>query len=130
MHRHVSFLRYVRTAALIAAAPLACATPQATVTGSSASGQLLDDTTQLVMVVDAQRAPDCSEARQITAEPVEPDKEGITAERWKVERCGSVKFYRIRYRPDSASGTDFSVQEEAAPALEGRRKQRFTPPGP
>jgi len=115
---------------LIALAALACATPQAKVTGSTASGQLLTETTEMVMVVDAARAPNCGEERQITAEPVAPDKEGIQAERWKVERCGSVKFYRIRYLPSSTSVGTASVQEEAAPPVDNRRKRRFTPPGP
>jgi len=102
---------------------LACArTPQATVVGSSVSGQQLTDATQLVLVVDAARAPNCSEQREITVEPVEGERENIVAERWKVERCGSVKFYRVRLTPN------FSVQEEDTPAIKGRPPRRFTPP--
>jgi len=125
-------LLFARLAGLACLVCMACATsPEATVIGSSVSGKLLSDTKNLVMVVDAARAPDCGEAREITAELVEPDKEGLVAERWKVERCGSVKFYRIHYRPTSSTaGMDFSVQEEKGPRLDQRRKQRFDPPAP
>jgi len=91
------------------------------VTGSSVSGQPLSDATQMVLVVDAARAPDCGEQRQITVEPVEGERAGIVAERWTVERCGSVKLYRVRLTPS------LSVQEEAMPSIKGRPPRRFTP---
>jgi hypothetical protein len=90
-----------------------CATPTATVTGSFASGRLLSDTTRMVLMVDSARMPDCKERRQITVTPLVSDKPGTIVERWRVERCGETKFYRITYTPTPATGgTDFGVQEE------------------
>ncbi|MBU6410370.1 MAG: hypothetical protein KGR98_08275 [Verrucomicrobia bacterium] len=90
-----------------------CAMPSATVTGSAASGRLLRDTTHMVLMVDSARPPDCKERRIITVEPLVSDKPGVIMERWRVERCGQTKYYRITYTPTpSIGGTDFSVQEE------------------
>lgn len=88
-------------------------TVQPTITGSSASGVLLDNTTQMVLMIDSARLPSCKESRHITVEQASFDKPGSYAERWQVERCGTSKSYRITYTPTpSKGGTDFSVQEE------------------
>jgi hypothetical protein len=90
-----------------------CATPTATVTGSAVSGRLLRDTKKMVLMVDSARMPDCKERRLITVEPLVSTKPGVITERWRVERCGQTKFYRITYTPTPATGgTDFGVQEE------------------
>jgi hypothetical protein len=90
-----------------------CATPTATVTGSVASGRLLRDTMRMVLMVDSARMPDCKERRVITVQPLVSDKPGVIMERWRVERCGQTKFYRITYTPTPAiGGTDFGVREE------------------
>ena len=90
-----------------------CVAPGPVVTGSSASGRLLHDTTRTVLIVDSARRPDCKERRVISAEPLLADKPGAIAERWRVECAGANKFYRITFTPTpSIGGTDFSVQEE------------------
>jgi hypothetical protein len=102
-------------ASLLAAALLAsCAsTSGPTVIGSAASGVLLRDAASMVLLIDSAAAPECKEARRITAEPISSDKPGTTVEHWQVERCGTTKLYRVHFTPTpDIGGTDFAIEAE------------------
>jgi len=103
-------------ASLLAAALLAsCASTSTgpTVIGSAASGVLLRDAASMVLLIDSVAAPECKEARRITAEPISSDKPGTAVEHWQVERCGTTKLYRVHFTPTPAiGGTDFVVEAE------------------
>jgi hypothetical protein len=67
----------------------------------------------MVAYLDAKKASDCKGRRQITVEPMTSNKPGTTAERWRVERCDTVKFYDVTFTPTPAiGGYDYSVKEE------------------
>jgi len=104
------------TASLLAAALLAsCASISTgpTVIGSAASGVLLRDAISMVLLFDSAAAPECKDARRITAEPIVSDKPGTTVEHWRVERCGTTKLYRVHFTPTPAiGGTDIAVEAE------------------
>jgi hypothetical protein len=90
-----------------------CAHIQPSVTGSSAPFSVRWDIAHMVAYLDADKSPDCKERRQITVEPLPSDKLGTTVERWRVERCGTVKFYHITFTPTPAiGGYDYSVKAE------------------
>jgi hypothetical protein len=90
-----------------------CAHMQPSVTGSSAPMSVRWDIAHMVAYLDADKAPECKERRQITVESLPSDKPGTTVERWRVERCGTVKFYRITFTPTPAiGGYDYSVKAE------------------
>ncbi len=90
-----------------------CATMNPSITGSAAPFSVRRDIGHMIAYVDAGKSPDCKERRQITVESVPSDKPGTTVERWRVERCGTVKFYRVTFTPTPAQGGyDYSVKAE------------------
>ena len=97
----------------IALSVVGCAHMQPSVTSSSAPFGVRWDIAHMVAYLDAEKAPDCKERRSITVEPLPSDKSGTTVERWRVERCGTVMFYRITFTPTPAiGGYDYSVKAE------------------
>ena len=93
--------------------------PRAHIAGSSASGRLLHETGRAVLMIDSSRAGNCHEWPHIFAEPMVSDKPGVIVERWRLERCGEIRYYRISYTPTRAiRGEGVAVREEkpAVPA--------------
>ena len=90
-----------------------CATIYPTISGSAAPYSVRRDIGHYLVYVDAGKAPDCKEQRHIIAEYLPSDKPGTTVERWRVERCGTVKFYRITFTPTpSVGGYDYTFKAE------------------
>ena len=90
-----------------------CAHMQPSVTGSSAPWGVKWDIAHMVTYLDAEKAPDCKERRSITVESLPSDKPGTTVERWRVERCSTVKFYHVTFTPTpTVGGYDYSVKAE------------------
>jgi hypothetical protein len=75
----------------------ACATvPLAKVTGSSATGALLQDATFFVVKLDGvSPGGNCNDRRSITAQPW-PQRD---SEIWAVSRCGTVAHYSVTFIP-------------------------------
>ena len=85
-----------------------CAYVKPSVTDSSAPWKVRWDIAHMVGDLDAAHDPGCKERRKITVEPLPSDKPGTT-----VERCGTVRYYRITFTPTPAiGGYDYSVQAE------------------
>ena len=104
--------------------------PRAHIAGSSASGRLLHETARAVLLIDSTRAGNCHAWPHIFAEPMVSDKAGVIVERWRLERCGEIRYYRISYTPTRAiRGEGVAVREEkpAVPAKPNPKPQ--LPPG-
>ena len=90
-----------------------CAHIRPSVSGSSAPWSVKWDIASMVGGLDALHDPDCKERRHITVEPLPSDKPGTTVERWRVERCDTVRYYRITFTPTpEVGGYDYSVTGE------------------
>jgi hypothetical protein len=97
----------------LAAILTGCAHMQPSVTGSSAPWKVRWDIAHMVAYLDAAKDPECKERRSITVEPLPSDKPGTTVERWRVERCGTARYYRITFTPTPAiGGYDYSIRAE------------------
>ena len=97
----------------LALSVVGCAHMQPSVSGSSAPFGVRWAIAHTVAYLDAEKVPDCKARRSITVEPLPPGKLGTTVERWRVERCGTVKFYRIAFTRNPVTGAyDYSVRAE------------------
>lgn len=87
--------------------------PRAHIAGSSADGRLLHETARAVLMIDSARAGNCHEWPHIFSEPMVSDKPGVIVERWRLERCGEIRYYRISFTPTRAiRGEGVAVREE------------------
>jgi hypothetical protein len=77
-------------------------------------------------MIDSARAGNCHEWPHIFSEPMVSDKPGVIVERWRLERCGEIRYYRISYTPTRAiRGEGVAVREEkpAVPAKQTPKPQ-------
>jgi hypothetical protein len=79
---------------------------------SLADAQLQTDTFNMVLLRETISDNTCGQRKVINTEVVEsPRSVGVDpwAERWTVDRCGKLIYYRIGFVPDSKGGTDIHV---------------------
>jgi len=79
---------------------------------SGASYLLQRDASQFVMLLESSADNTCKQSKIVNTEiidyPKNPGKDPWT-ERWTVDRCGSLVYYKVKFTPSSGGGTDFSV---------------------
>ena len=79
---------------------------------SLASIQLQMDTHNLIRLREVISDNTCNQRKVINTEVVEsPRSVGVDpwTERWTVDRCGKLIYYRIGFTPNPKGGTDFNV---------------------
>jgi hypothetical protein len=96
-------LSRVLAALCVAVCVAGCAlTPHMKVTGSAATGALLDDAIMTVSMVDQMYSAGCKQSSMATAEPVRTRPGEPETERWHVTRCGRTDTYRVSFVPSPA----------------------------
>ena len=88
-----------------------CAT--AKLPGTSGANYVLQqDALQFVMILEAAGDKTCKQSKvvntEIAEQPNNPGKDPWT-EKWTVDRCGKLVYYRVKFTPSPRGGTDFSV---------------------
>jgi hypothetical protein len=79
---------------------------------SRASIQLQMDTLNVVLIREAISDNTCAQHKVINTEIIEsPGSTAVVSwtERWSVDRCGKLIYYRIGFVPNPKGGTDFDV---------------------
>lgn len=81
--------------------------------GTSGANYILQrDASQFVMILEAAGDNTCKQSKivntEITEQPNNPGKDPWT-EKWTVDRCGKLVYYRIKFTPSPKGGTDFTV---------------------
>jgi len=114
MRRALIALATALTALVLAVSPV----PDASAGGKKVPGTsivdsvLQRDIAQQVAMLEMMFGADCKDARIINAEVTEPpavvnvDK---WVERWTVDRCGKLVYYRVVLTPGKRGGTDYKV---------------------
>ena len=95
-----------------------CATPSpsrsmTTLPGQSIANYVLQrDASQTVAILDSAADNTCKQRKIVNTEtidyPKNPSKDSWT-ERWTVDRCGTLIYYKMGFTPSTRGGTDFSV---------------------
>jgi hypothetical protein len=79
---------------------------------SGANSILQRDASQMVMLLESVEDNTCKQSKIINTEivdyPKNPGKDPWT-ERWTVDRCGKLVYYRVVFTPSPGGGTDFGV---------------------
>jgi hypothetical protein len=90
---------------------VSCATMK--LPGQSGADYILQrDASQFVMLLESAADNTCKQSKIVNTEiidyPKNPGKDPWT-ERWTVDRCGNLVYYKVEFTPSPRRGTDFSV---------------------
>lgn len=92
---------------------VSCAIETIQLPGESIANQVLQrKAAQIVMLLESEDQSQCVERNIVNTEVIEqpatPDK-NPWVERWTVDRCGSLVYYKVVFNPESAGETKVSV---------------------
>ncbi len=90
-----------------------CATKSVQLPGNTMADQVLQrDAAQFVMLLESAEQSRCAQRKIVNTEvkelPADAGKDPWV-ERWTVDRCGSLVYYKVRFTPSSGGGTDVAV---------------------
>lgn len=90
-----------------------CATTTARFPGNSLADPVLQkNAAQIVMLLESAEPTRCVQRKIVDTEVAEqpgiPGKDPWL-ERWTVDRCGSLVYYKVKFMPPIKGGTDVSV---------------------
>lgn len=91
-----------------------CATKSIQLPGNTKADPVLQrDAAQFVMLLESEEQSRCAQRKIINTEvkehPAVPGKDPWI-ERWTIDRCGSLVYYKVIFTPSASGGTDVSVK--------------------
>ncbi|WP_455209120.1 hypothetical protein [Kaarinaea lacus] len=90
-----------------------CATQSIQLPGNTKADQVLQrDAARFVMLLESAEESRCVQRKIVNTEveehPNDSDKDAWI-ERWTVDRCGSLVYYKVKFTPSPTAGTGVSV---------------------
>lgn len=74
---------------------------------------LRDKVYKMVLLYDAALSGDCTDRKVVRTASLSVDKDGhASAERWTIDECGKVVFYRVTYTPDGVGGYNYDIRAD------------------
>jgi hypothetical protein len=98
---------------VVATLTIACASKSVQLPGNTMADQVLQrDAAQFVMLLESAEQSRCAQRKIINTEVKEPPADAgkdTWVERWTVDRCGSLVYYKVTFTPSPGGGTDVAV---------------------